>query len=498
MTREKPLQNELYSPKDLGARVPDDHLLRRISERLDLSFVYDEVEPNYGAVGHESLPPPTIIKLMLLLVLYKVEYERELFRELPMRIDWLWFLGYDLSSRTPNHSVLSKARKRWGARVFEKLFARSIQICMDEGLIDGRELLADSSLIDANASVDSLFRVAHAVAVSGTARLDEPADEPDDESGDKPDQSEPVSENPATPNEPKYRSKTDPDATGAKRRGEIQMRPRYQTHRGVDRAEGVITATAVGPGHENEANRLEELINQHTAHTGRRIATLTADSKYGTAGNLEYCEWNQITAYITPFRNHYTRPKKGKFTECCFRYDESDDTYTCPAGQKLVRTKYRADKDAYRYSASAKVCRSCPVRELCTTSRHGRTISRQLRQAIFERSTARMKTKEGKDHKKLRRWLMEGSFARSVRLGYKRAHVRGLPNMIIQDYLVAAAQNLLILLWSKRKKSLKTTPTPSPQHDLRPISALRITLRLASELLSLLLPSRHSAVLAAF
>ena len=27
-----------------------------------------------------------------------------------MRLDWLWFLGYDIDSEVPDHSVLSKAR----------------------------------------------------------------------------------------------------------------------------------------------------------------------------------------------------------------------------------------------------------------------------------------------------------------------------------------------------------------------------------------------------
>lgn len=480
MTRERPFQSGLFAPKDLGARVPQDHILRRINENLDLSFAYDAVGSMYGAVGNESLPPPTILKLMLLLVLYKVEFERELFRELPMRIDWLWFLGYDLTSQTPNHSVLSKARRRWGTKLFEELFARSIELCMKAGLIDGRDLLADSSLIDANASVDSLFRVAQAVAVSASSRLDEPADEPD--------QDEPPTQNPSAPTEPKYRSATDPDATGAKRRGETRMRPRYQTHRAVDSAHGVITATAVGPGHENEAKRLEELITQHTEHTGRRIASVTADSKYGTAENLEFCEWNQIAAYINPFRNHYMRPKQGKFTECCFRYDEAGDCYTCPAGQRLVRTQYLADKDAHRYAASAKVCQSCPVRALCTSSKRGRSISRQVRQPILDRATARIKTKEGKDHRKLRGWMMEGSFAHSVRLGYKRAHGRGLRNMTIQDYLVAAVQNVLILLRSKPGKSGKTATTSLSTFVLGGIGVLRRAWHSMSKLL-LLTPS---------
>jgi transposase len=449
MTTERPLQNALFAPQDLGARIPQEHLLRRISETLDLSFVNHAVEDKYGAVGQESIPPTRIMKFLLVLVLYNVPAERTLFRDLPMRIDWLWFLGYDLSSALPNHSILSKARKRWGAEVFYQMFARTIEMCMSAGLIDGRDMLADSSLVDANASVDSLFQVAEKVAQSAMARLDESEKENTNAT--------PGEEGESTPQrEPKYRSQTDPDATGAKRRGETRVRPRYQTHRGVDSQQGVITATAVGPGHENEANRLEELVVQHTKHTGQRVRSLTTDSKYGTADNLEYCEWNQIEAYIRPFRSNYTRPKKGKFTECCFRYDATNDSYICPAGQRLTRRQYRPDKDAYRYMAPAKVCATCSVRALCTTSKGARSIHRQVRTPILDRASDRVRTVQGREHRKRRQWMMEGSFAHSVRLGYKRARARGLVNMKIQDYLVATVQNLLILIRAKVRMTTKT------------------------------------------
>lgn len=445
MRREKPLQNRLFEPQDLGARIPADHLLRRIAKTIDLSFVYETVESRYGAVGQESVPPTVILKSMLLMVLYKVESERGFFRELPMRIDWLWFLGYDLYSKIPNHSVLSKARRRWGPQVFEELFARTIRLCLDSHLISGRDLLADSSLIDANASVDSLF-IARTISASAVSKLDEP------DSMDSTDPDEPTDGTASTANEPKYRSRTDVDATGAKRRGELRVRPRYQTHRGIDSEHGVITATSVGPGHENEAHRLEELVVQHAERTGIRAETVTADSKYGTADNLEFCEWNRITAFIRPYRSNFTKPKAGQFRDCCFRYDADHDVYVCPAGQTLKRAEYRADKDAYRYRASKTVCQSCPARAQCTTAMTGRTISRQVRQPILDRAMARTKTTEGRAKAKLRRWRMEGSFARSVRLGYKRAGARGLRNMRIQDYLVAAAQNLLILLGAGRRE----------------------------------------------
>lgn len=444
MTTERPLQNALFTPQDIGARIPQDHLLRQIADTLDLSFVNDAVEDRYGAVGQQSIPPTRIMKFLLVLVLYNVPTERALFRDLPMRMDWLWFLGYDLTSPLPNHSILSKARKRWGAEVFYQLFARTIQMCMGAGLIDGRDMLADSSLVDANASVDSLFRVAEKMAESVMARLDEPDQE-----------QHPEQDQPAPEKEPKYRSKTDPDATGAKRRGETRVRPRYQTHRAVDSDQGVITATTVGPGHENEAHRLEELVNQHTKHTGQLVRSVTADSKYGTADNLEYCEWNQIEGFINPFRRNYTRPKEGKFTECCFRYDAANDRYICPAGQPLTRREYKADKDAYRYVAPANVCTTCPLREHCTTSKVARSIHRPVRMPILERASARVRTAQGQEHRKRRRWMMEGSFAHSVRLGYKRARARGLVNMKIQDYMVAAVQNLLILIRAKVRQTTK-------------------------------------------
>lgn len=452
MSSEKPLQGGLFAPQDLGARVPADHLLRQIAQTIDLSFVNEAVADKYGANGNQSVPPTRIMKLLLLLVIYNVPSERALFRDLPMRIDWLWFLGFDLSSTLPNHSVLCKARKRWGEAVFLKLFARTIELCMKANLVDGRHMLADSSLIDANASVDSLFRAAEGIAATAASRLGE---EETDTTGNSDEDGRGSEEAGGKGQEPKYRSATDPDATGAKRRGETRVKPRYQTHRAVDTAHGVITATKIGPGHENEAGRFEELVFEHTAHTGRRVESATADSKYGTADNLEFCEVNGIDAFITPHRDGYLRPK-GRFGECCFRYDPALDVYWCPAGEELKRIGYRAEEDAVRYRATAKACRTCSVRAFCTNARDGRTIQRPVRMAILDRARLRVRSSRGRAQKKIRRWMMEGSFAHSVPLGYKRARARGRRNVQIQDYLVAAVQNLLLLVRAVAKTAAHT------------------------------------------
>ena len=141
-------QTELWvEPINLGRRIPRDHLLRKINKVLDLGFVRREVAGFYGSNGHVSVDPVIIIKLMLLLFLDDVRSERELMRIVPLRLDYLWFLGYGLEDEIPTHSVLSKARKRWGAQVFERLFARSVEQCVAAGLVDGSKLYLDASLV---------------------------------------------------------------------------------------------------------------------------------------------------------------------------------------------------------------------------------------------------------------------------------------------------------------------------------------------------------------
>ena len=185
MGHQEPPQPKLFYPLlNLETRVRATHPLRAIARLIDFEFVYEEVAPTYGTKGHVSLPPPVLLKLMLLLVFYNVRSERELMATLPERLDWLWFLGFDLDTAIPDHSVLSKARTRWGRAVFQALFERLVWQCVEAGLVDGAKIFLDSSLVDANASNNSVVDTQSLKAqLSRTyreleARLDEPVPEP--------------------------------------------------------------------------------------------------------------------------------------------------------------------------------------------------------------------------------------------------------------------------------------------------------------------------------
>src|SRR5881392_4271010 len=143
---------------NLEKRVRSSHPLRQVKAAIDFSFAREEVVHCYGRNGNESVPPEVILKMMFLLFFDDIKSERELMEVIGERLDYLWFLDYGLDEKVPDHSVLSKARARWGKEVFESLFVRTVAQCVEAGLVDGSKLHVDASFIDANASKESVIK----------------------------------------------------------------------------------------------------------------------------------------------------------------------------------------------------------------------------------------------------------------------------------------------------------------------------------------------------
>src|SRR5216110_1275422 len=143
---------------NLEKRVRANHPLRRVKAVIDFGFVREEVARYYGRNGNESVPPEVILKMMFLLFFDDITSERELMDIIGERLDYLWFLDYGLEEKIPDHSVLSKERARWGKEVFESLFVRTVEQCVEAGLVDGSKLHVDGSLVNANAAKESVIK----------------------------------------------------------------------------------------------------------------------------------------------------------------------------------------------------------------------------------------------------------------------------------------------------------------------------------------------------
>jgi transposase len=451
MGMQQPPQSSLfYVGVNIEKRIRSNHPLRKVNELIDFDFAYNEVKDLYGSNGNVSIPPPIILKLMLLLVFYNVRSERELMDTLPERIDWLWFLGYDLDSTIPNHSVLSKARTKWGVAIFQGFFERIVLQCVEAGLVDGRKIFVDSSLVDANASNNSVLDTQnlkhqlHRNYKKLEARLEERNDSTD------------TSRKYEKKNS-RYISTTDPDAALVNR-GKSKLS--YQVHRAVDGKHEIITATDAAPGDVNEAHLMLPLLEKHETATEVKAETVVADSKYGTIDNFLACHDRGIQAHIPDLRDVAIDriAKTDIFLEDRFSYDPVTDTYTCPAGTQLKPKSLHIARQSRDYAAPKKVCAVCPLRDRCTKNKAGRTIKRHLRQDVLERMRAISRSANARYDIKTRQHLMERSFAKSTRYGFDQARWRGLWRMRIQEYLTCAIQNMQVLIThvSKPKKAIAT------------------------------------------
>jgi transposase len=439
-----------YHQINLDQRIPKEHTLRKIQEQIDFDFVYGEVKDTYGNNGNVSIPPPVILKMMLLLILYNVRSERELMETIPLRLDWLWFLGYDIDSEVPDHSVLSKARARWGVEVFRRFFERIVWQCVEAGLVDGSKIFVDSSLVDADASNNSVIdtRSLKVQLQEGYKKLEarlEEKSESTDCSGRRY-----VKEN------GRYISTTDPDASIVNR-GKPKLS--YQVHRAVDGRSEVITATETTSGDVNEAHEMIPLLESHHLNTGIKADTVVADTKYGTVENFLACHDRGVAAHLPDLQGSMAKriEKLNIFPEERFEYDGESDTYRCPAGHRLKPRSLHKSRQSRDYAASKKICAVCPLREQCTKNKSGRTIKRHLRQEELDGMREASRSARAKRDIKMRQHLMERSYARGTRYGFDRARWRGLWRVQIQEYMIAVIQNIQVLL--RYGSYLKTSPS---------------------------------------
>ena len=435
MGRQPPCQPKLfYEGINLEERVPSNHILRKIIKKIDFDFIYAEVNDRYGENGNVSVPPPVILKMMFLLIFYNVRSERELMNTIPLRLDWLWFLGYDLDSEVPNHSVLSKARARWGVQAFRSFFERIVWQCVEAGLVDGSKLFIDSSLIDADASNNSVVDT-HSLRRylnKSYRRLEQRLDD----LGDKK----------STPANSRYISTTDPDASVTRHAGKSKLR--YKTHRAIDPKYEVTTATRITAGSQDEGDLLKEMIETHQQNTQKAVDTVVADSKYGKIDNFLICNDLSKKAHIPPLEEAHrgSGRQRGIFPREAFVYDCEHDRFICPAGEILRKRSYNKKRRHYEYRASSEVCGQCRLQKQCTRAKDGRTLKRHIRQDELDIILRDVHSREARKDIKTRLHLSERSFAHSTRYGFKRARWRRLWRMEIQDFLIAAVQNIRILI----------------------------------------------------
>ena len=111
MQGRKAFEEKLFTNFQLSDRVPADNFYRILKETLDLRFLRKTTAHYYGTEGQESIDPIVFIKLILVGYLENLGSDRRIITTASMRLDILFFIGYNLDEPLPWHSTLSRTRQ---------------------------------------------------------------------------------------------------------------------------------------------------------------------------------------------------------------------------------------------------------------------------------------------------------------------------------------------------------------------------------------------------
>lgn len=228
--------------------------------------------------------------------------------------------------------------------------------------MDGKKIFMDVSLIDADASNNSVIdtrslkRYLHCGYRELNKRLEEKECNPPKDGDHRVNR--------------RYISSTDTDASIV-RHGGTGAKLRYKTHRAVDGCREGITAVEVTTGAVDEGKRMLPLIEAHEANTRAIVDNVVADSKYGSKENFLVCHDQGISAHMPVIRNSHLNVglREGILPEDKFGYNKRTDSFTCTAGKLLKRCTLHENKQNVEYVASRKECFSCPLKSQCTKSK---------------------------------------------------------------------------------------------------------------------------------
>ena len=114
--------------------------------------------PAYSSngLGRPGIDPVVYFKMLMVGFFEDIASERGIAERCNDSISLRAFLGYDLTQTTPDHSSLSVIRQRLGLELYDQVFQLILWVLDQHGMLKGKNLGIDASVIEANAALRTL------------------------------------------------------------------------------------------------------------------------------------------------------------------------------------------------------------------------------------------------------------------------------------------------------------------------------------------------------
>lgn len=419
-------QSTLF-PVVLDDLIPADHVCRVIEAfvgRLDMAALgFVRAEP--AETGRPGYDPRDLLKLYLYGYLQQIRSSRRLEAECKRNVEVMWLLG----RLEPDHKSIAEFRRLHGEAV-TGAGAELVQFARTVGLVRGEWVAIDGSKFRA---VSSARSVHEREAVKRYLEALELADQQD----------EVVIDNTAVA-AALEKLRSHPESEARFMRTTSGKVPAYNVQIAVDAEQGLIVAQQVTT--EATDNRsllpMAEAAQAAVGGPGQRL-NVVADAGYSSGAQAAACESEGILPHVPANRTGNRQGDGTLFDRSEFRYEETTDTFRCPAGQLLTRQQVQKQRHQVVYMAPAGVCCACALQPRCTTS-----ARRIVKRHLYEDALQRMQQRATPAAMRLRRCIVEAPFAvlKYCIFGHPRFLLRGIRGAQAEISLATLGYNLKRLM----------------------------------------------------
>jgi Transposase DDE domain len=233
-------------------------------------------------------------------------------------------------------------------------------------------------------------------------------------------------------------SLTDPDCRSMATSGRGSGMVAYNVQSAVDTTNHLIVAHDVTNA-GSDRSQLANVAAQAMAALHVDKMEAVADRGYFKGEQIKACDDSGITVTL-PKPQTSGAKSEGRFGKQDFVYRPTEDVYICPAGEKLSY-HYTADDDGQKMRIYlTKACRTCPLKDTCTTSNE-RRIKRWEHEHVVEAVQTRLD--KNPQAMRVRRETVEHPFATlKMRMGATHFLCKTLPKVATEMALCVLGYNL--------------------------------------------------------
>jgi hypothetical protein len=209
----------------------------------------------------------------------------------------------------------------------------------------------------------------------------------------------------------------------------------YKAHLSVDPDSELIDEVVATPANTPDRDAVDELLADHV--TAEDKPAVMGDSAYADGATRAHLDDQgfELVAKSPPVRN-----ATGGFTKEHFGVDLDAGTVTCPARHTVA---IRPAAGGGGKASFKPHCRRCPLRDQCTPSRRGRTITVHPQEAFLQQARAEQSDPDWIAHYRSDRPTVERKISHFVRRawGGRKARTRGRRRVATDLDTRAAALN---------------------------------------------------------